>query len=194
MNIIVLRSIIIVGITIMLLAGCGLNSSQTRAARPYAKPATSHINISKITYEAIDVLMQRSRQPLDKSQAILVATIVDINDLNQSSTFGRLVAEQSSSKLVQLGYFVGEPKLRGTLAIKKQSGELILSRDLAQLSKKYNAQAVVTGTYATGDYRVHVNLKLIMATNGQILSSVDYSLPSGSGTNSGKDIRSLLNK
>lgn len=194
MNIIVLRTIIIIGITVALLTGCETSPSQTRVSHSYAKPATPQVSISKNTYEAVDALMQRSRQPLDKNKAILVATIVDIDNLNQSSTFGRLVAEQSSSKLVQLGYFVGEPKLRGTLAIKEHSGEMILSRDLAHLTKKYNAQAVLSGTYALGEYKVHVNLKLIMASNGRILSSVDYSLPTGQQSRSGQDIRSLFKK
>jgi hypothetical protein len=45
------------------------------------------------------------------------------------------------------------------------------------LKSSFPAQAVVSGTYAVGNDQVSINLKLIELSEGRILSSIDYTLP-----------------
>jgi TolB-like protein len=87
-----------------------------------------------------------------------------------------MITEQISGRIVQLGYKTIEPKLRNGLTI-QGSGELILSRDIKLLKSSFPAQAVVSGTYAVGNDQVSINLKLIELSEGRILSSTDYTLP-----------------
>ena len=53
----------------------------------------------------------------------------------------------------------------------------MLSRDLAFLAGRQDAQAVLTGTYSVGVDTVYVNLKLLRAGDGRILSATDFKLP-----------------
>ncbi len=161
----------------LLLSGCALDSK-----RPVtnAQPVDAHIGTQ--TYFATDMLVDTTLQPLDRAEPVLVASLVDIDDLRRSSTLGRMVAEQVSGRLAQLGYHVTEMKLRGSVAIKQQAGELVLSRELKHLGQQHEAQAVVAGTYAVGNNQVHINLRLLRSADGRVLSAVDYTLPLGQDT------------
>ena len=86
-----------------------------------------------------------------------MASFVNVNNLEESSSFGRIIAEQITSRFTQLGHKVIELKLRqNSIFIKEGQGEFILSRDVHELSKTYNASAVVVGTYADGGDRLYV--------------------------------------
>ena len=130
----------------------------------------------KANYAAAEALAKSVKVPLDKSAPIIVATLVNIDNLGSSSTLGRIVSEQLVSKLSSVGYTVKEVKLRGTLFVKSSEGEFLLSRELKEISASHNAQAVVVGTYSdAGDY-VYLNLKLI-DTHNVVIGAHDYALP-----------------
>jgi len=63
-----------------------------------------------------------------RSGPVLVATFVDVDQLEQSTTLGRTITEQTITRLVQLGFPVVEVKLRSALFVKQNTGELLLSR------------------------------------------------------------------
>jgi TolB-like protein len=130
----------------------------------------------KANYMAAESLSKPAAAFLDKSAPIVVATLVNIDHLEQSSTLGRTVSEQVSSKLANLGFTVKEVKLRGTLFVKSNTGELLLSRELKDISASQKAQAVVVGTYSYAGEYVYLNLKLV-GVNNTILSGYDYAIP-----------------
>ena len=78
----------------LLLSGCALDGK-----RPVtnAQPVDAHIGTQ--TYFATDMLVDTTIQPLDRAEPVLVASLVDIDDLRRSSTLGRMVAEQVSGRL-----------------------------------------------------------------------------------------------
>ncbi len=130
-----------------------------------------------MNYHAADRLMASARPVLDRSAPIIVATFVSIDDLNRSSTLGRLISEQVSAKITQLGYTVIELKLRGTLFIKRSEGEMLLSREVREISASHNAQAVIVGTYAEAATHIWINMKAVGAENNEIVGAHDYALP-----------------
>jgi len=132
--------------------------------------------VAKRTYSAVENLLEKSQITIDRNSPLLVSTVVNVNKLEESSGPGRMITEQISGRIVQLGYKTIEPKLRNGLTI-QGSGELILSRDIKLLKTSFPAQAVITGTYAVGNDQVSINLKLIELSEGRILSSTDYVLP-----------------
>jgi TolB-like protein len=134
-------------------------------------------NVAGISYRATEQLAGTARPALDAGSRVLIASLADIDDLDRSSTFGRMVGEQVSSRMAQLGYAVQEIRLRNSLMIKDGTGELILSRDLNRIGRESNAQAIVAGTYAVGGQWIYVTLRLIGAGSGQVLSSVDFVVP-----------------
>jgi TolB-like protein len=57
------------------------------------------------------------------------------------------------------------------------SGEIVLSRDATQISATLNAQAVIAGTFAVAGSEIWLNVRLLRAEDGAILSSVDVQVP-----------------
>lgn len=139
---------------------------------------TPEPSIVKVAYGAIDKLIDaQSIDPkVSDNTLILVSTIQNIDAINQSSTFGRVLSEQMSSRLVQLGVPVNELKMRGSLYVGSQ-GEQILSREIREVSKTQKADLIIAGTYAIAGKVVYVNVKLIRPDDSRILSAYDFSIP-----------------
>jgi len=152
------------------LAGC---EGMPRANKP--EPVKADIVGSSHT--AADVLVQRSTGALDPAKALIAATFVNIDNLEKTSSFGRIVSEQLATRFSESGFQVIEMLLRSDVYIKQRQGEFLLSRELRNISSEHNAQAVIVGTYAVGRKNVYVTARLIRSKDSVILASYDYSLP-----------------
>lgn len=133
-------------------------------------------DLGQLIYDAAVTLAARSHS-LAKDRPLIVTTMVSVDDLNQSSTFGRLASQMLSNRLSQQGYLVQDATLMRALEVKPETGELVLSRDASKLSGSIHAQAVVAGTYAVAYKEVYLNIRLLNALDGSILSSVDVEIP-----------------
>jgi TolB-like protein len=134
-------------------------------------------DFTQANYAAVDKLVAATAVPIVKNAPLLIATMVNIDSMNQSSRFGRLISEQIATRLTQLGYNVVEMKLRSDVYIKEGSGELLLSRDVRDLSKNYNAQVVVVGNYAVAAGYVYLTLKAVTVTDNRVVGATNYLLP-----------------
>lgn len=161
---------------------CGLGCTQQCPPRPeraHKSTVTSakEKNLVKVCYSIADTLIENLRRPLNPEQTVLVASLVNVRDMGQSSNFGRITAEYITSRLGQQGYAVREVKLRNTLYMQEKGGEFLLSRSLHNISKRHAAQAVVVGTYAWAFDHVYVAVRMVQAADGSIISSCDTQLP-----------------
>jgi TolB-like protein len=128
-------------------------------------------------YRIADTLMMNAKHRLDSETPIIVASFVNVNNLEESSTFGRIIAEQISSRFSQNGFKVREVKLRNkSLYMEKGKGEFLLSRDLNEVSRKHNASALVVGTYGNGSRSILVSARVVNPEDGLIISSCDYKI------------------
>ncbi len=134
--------------------------------------------------QAIESLLQN--QQLDPLRPILVSTLVHIDRLGESSRLGRTLSEQLAGRLVQRGVLVVEPRLRDNLVVSPSQGELLLSRELSEISQRHDAQAVLIGTYSPSLRTVYVSIKLVHPVGNMVMAAADYSLPMND------DLRSLL--
>lgn len=134
-------------------------------------------SIPGANYKAADSLLNKVQPKLPKNSPILVASFVNIDDLDDSSTFGRVVSEQFASRFKQRNYTTIEMKLRTNVFIRAGSGEFLLSRELVEISTKHRAQAVVVGTYAVASKKVYLTARIINVSDGCVLSSYDYDIP-----------------
>jgi len=191
------KTLLIGSLSMLALSGCSgtpekLNEFKNPThAIDGMKHSASAMLIAKKTYDAVDTLLNRSLIKIDPDKNLLATSVVDVSDIESSSALGRLLTEQIAGRIAQQGYTVSEPKLRVDLAVNAQ-GELMLSRSLEDLRDRYDAQAVITGTYAVGAEYVHINLKLTALSSGQILSAIDYVLPASEWYQ--RDTRVLLGK
>lgn len=123
---------------------------------------------------------------INLQRPILTSPLVNIDDLQLSSTFGRQATAVFGSEMARAGVPVIDVALRETVFIQESTGELGLTRELRDLSMAHNAQAVLVGTYSVGTHTVYVNIRLIQPTTRLILTSHNFSLPLN------RDIRALL--
>lgn len=139
----------------------------------------SNTNLIKFSYTIADNLAERALPPLvprHPEMPIIVTTLVNNDDLTQTSRFGRVLQEHIRSRLVQLGFTVKEIKLTNTLQIYPRSGETMLSRDLSLLAGARQAQAVLAGTISHTDSTMYISARLINPLNSNIIASDDYKL------------------
>lgn len=131
-------------------------------------------------YTAVDSLIAgQNISPIATSGGgtrVLVATVADLNKLNQSTAFGRLLAEQLASRLSQLGIPVNELKLTGKLYVSQSQGELVLSRELKEISSSQKADLVLVGTYVDAGPSVFVSLKLVRASDSTVSNAYNFAM------------------
>ena len=163
----------------------GLSKTRQTASQQTTSVHTAEVDLISEVREASNQLISKSTG-LNNRDPLLAATFADIDDLQQSSTFGRTLSEQFTSALTSKGLPVIEVKMRESLFIKERTGELILSRKLNSLVEAHDAQAVLLGTYAIGGNYVYVNVRLVRTSDNIILGSHDFSLPLN------RDIKAML--
>ena len=189
------RSILAAGLLSVGVAGLlsGCSDVYTGASfRDHAAQGQRDVDLVANSHRVTERLVDTSQQILDMEKPIIVASLVDVSDLEQSSVLGRIVGEQISSRLTQLGYTTREMRFRGNILVREGDGELALSRDVQKISKAQEAQAVVTGVYAVADSTVYVTLRLIRAHDSLVISSFDYSLPKNENISSLLEMDSFL--
>lgn len=152
------------------------------------KQAIKDADLISANHEAGKGLLSRAQSyPLNgitliPNKPLIAASFVNVDNVQTSSTLGRMIAEQIGSYFSQNGYGVIELKLRNDIYIKEKTGELMLSREVKDISFEHDAQAVIVGTYAVGSDTVFVTAKLVRVTDGIVLASHDYRLPLGPDT------------
>ena len=137
--------------------------------------AAVRTDVLQANYQAVDRLLETAA--LDPRRSVLVATLVNVDRLQESSRLGRIFSEQIAGRLVQRGVPVAELRLREQLVLHPGQGELLLSRELREVSQNHDAQAVVVGTYAVSGAMVYVSLKLVSPQGNQVVAATDYALP-----------------
>ena len=130
------------------------------------------------SYAAADILTrQLGKRFLVDEGSLAAASFVNIDNLTQSSTFGRVVSEQIASRLSQNGLPCIDLKMReNTIYIRKEQGEFVLSREMHTLSRKHDIQAFLVGTYSVTARYVYVNTRIVSVTDNAILASHDYAI------------------
>jgi TolB-like protein len=180
------RNLLMALLTFNLILGMGCAYRHEELPYIYGERTYSYTwdgNIIPVSYKIADELITHLIQPISKQESIIVASFVSIDNLNKSSTFGRMIAEQIASRLTQRGYKIQEVKLRqGSILVQEGKGEFLLSRDLQQISKNYNASAVVVGTFAENPGRIYVSARIVRASDGIMISSYDVAIQMSSSS------------
>ena len=135
----------------------------------------SRTDLIETNDRATDALLLNA--PLDARQPVLVASLVNIDRLSESSRLGRIFAEQIAGRMVQRGLRVTEVKLRDNLVLHRDQGELLLSREVREVSQAQNAQAVVVGTYAVSASVLYISLKLVNPVGNNVVAAHNYAVP-----------------
>ncbi|MEZ0575491.1 FlgO family outer membrane protein [Halodesulfovibrio aestuarii] len=134
-------------------------------------------SLSAENFMAADVIAEQMSGKVSRNSPVLIASMVQLDDLRHSSMLGRLVMQQIASRISQFGYKVLESRLKKEYSIIPREGEFILSRDVSELMKKeYNAQVVLVGSYVPTPYRVYVSIRLLRVADGVVMAAHEYTL------------------
>lgn len=173
-----LRTIAAIAFALVPVAGCTDNFLPSAPASSSVLGNTNpgRGELGRTTYRAVDHLLAAA-PGLAADTPLLVSSIVDTQDLGASTPFGNMVAEMVRSRLVQRGAKIAEPRLRTAMRLDPDQGEFMLARDRRAVVPPPNVAGIVTGTYAVGGEVVYVSLKLVSATDAQIISASDFVVP-----------------
>jgi len=158
----------------VILNGC---SGSDRPVRPMSYEEAANSELIAANYKAANALITQARLSLAIDQPVIIATVVNINQLETSSAFGRLISEHISAKFSQSGFKMIEMKARKNVYMKRNEGELLLTREIKDIAAEHNAQAVVVGLYAVSTDVVFVNVKVLHPSGNQVLAAYDYAVP-----------------
>lgn len=101
---------------------------------------------------------------------LLISTFVDLDRLYRTNTFGRYIAEQLMESLSARGFTVIEPRAAKELMVQPNIGEMALTRDSGEMMNKYQADAIILGTYKKLGNTVTVNARMVVAKNQKVVS------------------------
>ena len=107
----------------------------------------------------------------------LPASFVNQDDLERSSSFGRLVAEQMFHEFARRGVAVREYRALPVVETRPGDGDFALTRDPARLAEPPAGALVVAGTYYHDDCNVFVNARVYRATDHLVLRTAQIVMP-----------------
>lgn len=167
-----------------LASGCAQQPQQLRVEPTYQEAALAPF--VKSSQDAVQNLLANLDISSTGPGPVLVATVVNVNDLSRSAPLGRTLSEQYANAMAMTGFDVKEVKLRGDLFVKEGTGELLLSRELKDIARQHNASMVLVGTYSPAANYTYVSLKLVRTEDSRIIRGHDYALPND------RDVQRLL--
>ncbi|MBS0294237.1 MAG: hypothetical protein JSS01_17150 [Proteobacteria bacterium] len=165
-------------------AGCAQQAPQLRLEPTYQDAANAPL--LQNSREAVGRLVAGLDLAATGPGPVLVATVVNVNDLSRSAPLGRTLSEQYANTMAGIGFNVKEIKLRGDVFVKEGAGELLLSREIKDIARNHNASMVLVGTYSTAANFTYVSLKLVRTEDSRIIRGHDYALPND------RDVQRLL--
>jgi TolB-like protein len=155
-------------------AGACVAPTKHHALRAPATPSTL-TDVREVCYVAVDKLLAQCETK--ECGRLLVATLVDINDVGRTSMFGRQISEFHASRLSQRSVDVIHATVRQDHMIIRENGQFLLSRDIQNLAADYNAKFALVGTYGVVSEEVTVSLRLVSTVDDSTVAAVDYELP-----------------
>lgn len=165
-----LRQLLSTALILLPLAGCSKRYTELPAfsAIPISDSFNYSVGRFKTSYLADQIhayFRGSTRGPIG------VATFVDLDNLYESSSFGRMLGEQIMSELVMRGYNVIELRRAQSIQILEYQGELGLSREVPLLKDWQDLSGVIVGTYVVSPVRVYLNVRLIDPASSVVLSA-----------------------
>ena len=169
-------TIIIPVLLITILSGCGI----------FGYHDVKDEDLVEVSYDSVDELREKLTRTIPQSSLILVSTLLNVDDLYKTSSFGRIVSNQIASAFHNSGYRIIGMEMPIDLFAMEKGGTLKLSDETKEMLKPYNATVIVGGVYAPGKKNAYVSLRIIDLYTKNIISSIDFSVPMG------PDARKLL--
>lgn len=140
------------------------------------------VDLIPVSQKAAKDLLANSNRALSKDNLIVVSTFVNVDDLQQTSAFGRIVSSQIASAFFKSGYRIRSMELPTDAFVKSDNGFLQLTENARSEIKKQGASTLVAGIFAPGRVTAYVTIRMIDIDSREVISSTDFSVPMGQDT------------
>ncbi len=161
-------TLLLPALLIAVLNGCAIN--------PYE---TKDTDLVEVSYDAASELQDNLERTIPKNSLIIVSTLLNVDDLKKTSSFGRIISDQIASAFHNSGYRIIGMEMPIDLFVMQEGGVLHISDETKKILKSYGAAAIVGGVYAPGKKTVYISLRIIDTESKNIISSTDLSVPMG---------------
>ncbi len=145
---------------------------------PEARQSRSKLDTVEMieqVYFAVDKLLAHHPKMQDTDR-VLVATAVDVNNVQKTSELGRVMTEVIQTRLTQRDHDVIHPTVREDHLLVQHDGQFLLSRDARNLAVDYNARSALVATYSVVSNSVVVSMKLVSTVENSTLAAQDFVL------------------
>jgi hypothetical protein len=145
----------------------------------YRQYEVKDADLIQVSYDAVAELNSRLNRKIPKNNLIVVSTLLNVDNLNKTSAFGRIVSDQIASAFHKDGHQIVGMELPIDLFIMKEDGTLQLTPETKKELKRYQAGVLVGGVYAPGKKNTYVSLRIVDLATKTVISSADFSVPMG---------------
>ena len=163
-------TIIIAFLTSILFTGC-LNTF-TPEQKYNTTTHTNHIHNSLHTAisDISSQLFKTTNKDLLKDN-LVVTSFVLLDNLKDTSKFGRLLGESMISELHSKGFKVSDFRGRDAILVNK-NGEFYITRDTKKLKDEMSNANILVGTYSNFDqHSMLVNVRIMNFDTGEVISA-----------------------
>lgn len=136
-------------------------------------------DLVEVSYEAVDNLLVNLKQPLPKGSLVVINSLVNVDDLSQTFSFGRIISDQISSAFHRSGYRIMGMELPTEIFVKNDAGILHLSDSAKEALNNVGAQALLIGSFAPGKQNAYISLRIVDIASQNFIATTDYSVPMG---------------
>ncbi len=139
-------------------------------------------NLVEVSYHAVDNLLVNLKKPLPEGSLVVINSLVNVDNLSQTFSFGRIISDQISSAFHRADYQVMGMELPTELFVKNDAGILNLSPKAKQALNAVGAKALVVGSFAPGKRNAYISLRIVDIASQNIIATTDFSVPIGPDT------------
>ena len=139
----------------------------------------NEVNLVRLGDKVAETLIKQTKPLLSQNRhdgPIMVTTLVNNDNLDATSSFGRTFQNNIAAGFVSRGYSVREINLRNEVQIVPHKGDFILTRDMKNLAYKQRAKAVVVGTYTMANRVMYLSVRLVNPVDQGILAAYEDKL------------------
>jgi len=193
------KKLILLLIPLFLFTSCAsLNNTSSSIDASYEKPSNNAMSTTTASKEtAVVIPTSEIHSQLFKEKVMLLAseltsnlkeynkemktavvsTFVNLDDLSDTSRFGRFATESLVYEMHRSGYRVYEMRQSKKVAFLKRNGEFSLTRKGTELLDKYSSDAVIVGTYSLVNEELTLYARMIDKKTSRIISVASVSFP-----------------
>jgi TolB-like protein len=148
----------------------GCNHNTIVIPKEKASSSELYFTINDAINALANQLSKNNSLTIKDTGTITVTTFVELEQLNKTSQFGRVVGESLFSELFVRGFNVSDFRGQNAITI-NGSGEFYITRNANMLQSEVSNTYVLVGTYSKIDQNIIINARILDNRTGKIVSS-----------------------